>query len=311
MRPETFALLIAVLAALVAGGIFVPPVLIVGATGRDRGRPARRAFTLVELLVVLAIIALLIALLLPAAQKVRETAAHTQCSNNLHQIGLALHSHHSVYDRFPSGGVNAYWAVPTYLASGPALPPAQASGWAFQLLPFIEQDNLYASSSLSLGTPVPVYFCPSRRRPLAISGRALIDYAAATGAGGATYGNGPYYGIIVPNPLRVTIADVQDGLANTFVIGEKRLNPNRYLTGDDQDNTGMCAGWEDDVIAMTVQPFGPDAASASTYQFGSAHSGGMNAVFGDGSVRSISYSTSSATLTALGDRRDGGVVEFP
>jgi len=268
----------------------------------------RRALSLVELLVVIAIIALLIAILLPSVQKVREAAARSQCSNNLKQIGLALHSHHSVYDRFPAGGVNAYWAVPIYLFGVPALPPAQASGWAFQLLPFIEQDNLYASSSLSLGTPVPVYFCPSRRRPLAISGRALIDYAAATGAGGATYGNGPYYGIIVPNPLRVTIADVQDGLANTFVIGEKRLNPNRYLTGDDQDNTGMCAGWEDDVIAMTVQPFGPDAAGASTYQFGSAHPGGMNAVFGDGSVRGIAYTTSAAVLTLMGDRRDGEVI---
>jgi len=277
----------------------------------QHGAPARRAFTLIELLVVIAIVAIVIAMLLPAVQKVREAAARTQCTNTLKQIGLALNNYHDQNDRFPAGGVNAYWAVPTYLASGPALPPAQASGWAFQLLPFIEQDNLYASSSLSLGTPVPVYFCPSRRRPLAISGRALIDYAAATGAGGATYGNGPYYGIIVPNPLRVTIADVQDGLANTFVIGEKRLNPNRYLTGDDQDNTGMCAGWEDDVIAMTVQPFGPDAAGASTYQFGSAHPGGMNAVFGDGSVRSISYGISSAMLTALGDRRDGVVANLP
>ncbi len=277
----------------------------------QHGAPARRAFTLIELLVVIAIVAIVIAMLLPAVQKVREAAARTQCTNTLKQIGLALNNYHDQNDRFPAGGVNAYWAVPTYLASGPALPPAQASGWAFQLLPFIEQGNLYASSSLSLGTPVPMYFCPSRRRPLAISGRALIDYAAATGAGGATYGNGPYYGIIVPNPGRVSIANVQDGLSNTFVIGEKRLNPNHYLTGDNQDNTGMCAGWEDDVIAMTVQPFGPDATGVSTYQFGSAHPGGMNAVFGDGSVRSISYGISSAMLTALGDRRDGVVANLP
>jgi prepilin-type processing-associated H-X9-DG protein len=116
--------------------------------------------------------------------------------------------------------------------------------------------------------------------------------------------------VIVRNPNRVTVADVTDGLSNTFVIGEKRLIPALYRIGCWFDDTGAMAGWDNDIVCVTTNGLARDGSDAVAYQFGSAHPSGMNTLFADGSVRVLSYSLDAATLTALGDRRDGSVVNW-
>jgi len=115
---------------------------------RSYWRRLRIGFTLVELLVVIAIIGVLIALLLPAVQKVREAANRTQCANNLKQIGLAVHNFHDTNGAFPNTG--AWWVTGTgYSQSGDPLPlKYQTAGWMYQIMPFMEQDNLYKSPDL-------------------------------------------------------------------------------------------------------------------------------------------------------------------
>jgi len=120
-----------------------------------------RAFTLIELLVVIAIIAILIALLVPAVQKVREAAARTACSNNLHQIGLALHNHHDSRGTFPPGGMQTG-------ANGTSC----YTNWAIEILPYLEQGDLYkqynqtalneTANNRAVGQKrVKAYECPS------------------------------------------------------------------------------------------------------------------------------------------------------
>src|SRR5690242_9478416 len=112
---------------------------------RDDSRTRRPAFTLIELLVVIAIIAVLIGLLLPAVQKVREAAARTQCSNNLKQIGLALHSYHDANSQLPAGANIAYNAPPDPATKRPPQCPGDCRGnsmWVV-IMPYIEQGNMY------------------------------------------------------------------------------------------------------------------------------------------------------------------------
>jgi prepilin-type N-terminal cleavage/methylation domain-containing protein/prepilin-type processing-associated H-X9-DG protein len=140
-------------------------------------RPVSRwAFTLIELLVVIAIMSLLIGLLLPAVQKVREAAARIRCTNNLKQIGLALHNYEGANGRFPPAYVRTSGRQ-SGSAAGISYPDANWNGlmgwaWGTLILPYVEQDNLYKSLNLNLPcwapenapfvkTKLSIFLCPS------------------------------------------------------------------------------------------------------------------------------------------------------
>ena len=113
---------------------------------RFASRPRGRGFTLVELLVVIAIIGILIALLLPAVQAAREAARRTQCTNNLKQLGLALHNYADVHKIFPPGGLEYGWQTSSTLGAEPADKLVHNLNGLVLLLPFIEQTALYDRS---------------------------------------------------------------------------------------------------------------------------------------------------------------------
>ncbi len=315
-----------------------------------------RGFTLIELLVVIAIIAILIGLLLPAVQKVREAAARMQCQNNLKQIGLAMHNHNDTTGFLPSGG--QHWSMaPTYgtpvvgVAPNPSVPAAtpvdvteQRAGWLFQLLPFIEQDNVYKGGgqptlggqmSQARATLIKTYFCPSRRAPTAWtqatswyipqSGFPFVGVHAQTDYAGSIGPNSADFGVIVrtfnhdrgdsvPGTRRrqpIRIQDMVDGTSVTLVAGDKKVI--RGVSGfRTDDNEGYSAGWDHDVLRRTDLAPLPDDGTDGGGRFGGLHPGGFNALLGDGSVRLINFRISccdaNTTFWRLGHRSDGGVL---
>jgi len=303
---------------------------------------SRTAFTLIELLVVIAIIAILIGLLLPAVQKVRESAARMKCSNNLKQMALAIHGYHDANEKFPYATTDRQpgESVSSYVTA------------QILILPYLEQDAVakrwnpklprndtsteaalgYSNSSLQK-LLIPTYTCPSMTPPTGPLGgaenRAYCSYIVAAGTQDATlhpywsfYGlpTPPAYdGVIVPlkdksteptNPNRPTTMNaITDGTSNTFLVGETDFKP----AGVPSTSYGglWAYGYIGYSWGTTHLPFNKHKNTASVYgAFRSEHTGGANFALTDGSVRFVRESISAQAYSAYGSRNGGEVANL-
>ncbi len=314
----------------------------------------RQAFTLVELLVVIAIIGILVGLLLPAVQAAREAARRMQCSNNLKQWGLAMHNHHSAFNKFPHGSQNT-----------------RRRTFVVTLWPYMEQAGLSNSFDLTkdfFATPnnipntldglisqkVPFYYCPSDGNSNG-SGqfwrgdanfRTRLNYVVCQGRWpeGASVPESERQGMFrshntstnPPVPGAYGLKDVSDGSSNTLMMSEVLVSPldgsgganNRDSRGDAINNSGD-GRWAFHTT-LTANSSSPDrnndcgvntnlpaqnlpcitATQTLTVAVAarSKHTGGVQAVMGDGSVQFFSQSIDLATWRALGTRANGEVV---
>jgi prepilin-type N-terminal cleavage/methylation domain-containing protein/prepilin-type processing-associated H-X9-DG protein len=267
----------------------------------------RRAFTLIELLVVIAIIGVLIALLLPAVQAAREAARRIHCVSNLKQIGIALHGYHDAHSTFPAGG---WIAVPTQPATR-----NMNMGWSAAVLPWLEQRPLYdglnlnfpyndPSNSTGGHTVLQIYLCPSEprktywnRAPGDVFDFADADYGGMFGPRGLTsptFRNSPPCGPMIFNQA-VSLAQITDGTSQTILVGEAPEAINAmWISGHNLFDQSA------PINARPPSEFGEELTSQ--------HPGGVNTLFGDGSVHFLKNQTNLISLSALCTRALGEVI---
>ncbi len=306
----------------------------------------RAAFTLIELLVVIAIIGILIGLLLPGVQAAREAARRMSCSNNLKQIGLAMHHYNDVHRRLPPTvmGINV----------GPSRgePIHQAGLTSFvSILPYVEESALfeqfdltkdaYAPSNEALAKKTPsVYRCPSMMLP--DSGgpsQGYSSYAVSTGT--KKYRNQPNNGAMVDamNVFRgerlavgvpaaqswlswVNVDEISnaDGATNTLLVGEFGLQfrdtsslPFPYPGAGGESAGQWAASYPYHSTASVFGKFNAKKISLfdvpSYESFRGPHVGGVQFVMSDGGVRFLNESVDAVILRRLASRNDGEVID--
>jgi prepilin-type N-terminal cleavage/methylation domain-containing protein len=309
----------------------------------------QRAFTLVELLVVIAIIGILVGLLLPAVQAAREAARRMSCSNNLKQIGLAMHNYESAIKRLPFG-----WNTHGTL-------------WSAMILPYMEQSPLYNTLIFSdkvnydaanlnrkaCETVLSVYRCPSmpldqhmnyngitKRVPAsyrAVGGSIVSsdDKSTRVGVPGLSAGStnsfedrildGSFYAC-----SSTRFGDVTDGLSNTIFVGESHTDPrftkdgqgmDFWVIGSPQVDPCNCKGGTGGteasetagsmIVQIDAQLRTPGInGKLMEVAFGSYHIGGAMFLMGDGSVTFLTDSIDMRVYRAAGSRNGGEALQI-
>lgn len=311
--------------------------------------PARSssAFTLVELLVVIAIIGVLIGLLLPAVQAARESARRSRCSNNLKQVGMALHGYHDVRNELPPLARMGSVDPPSGTNSG-----GPAWGWNALALPFMEETSLYDQLKIGTNTlqqtgsdtairsglsaSLPTLLCPSDAAPRTTSGWSVgaafgrSSYPAMNNSWSINVrpldGNGAFHALWPSATLSRAprkFRDFLDGLSKTFLVGERSVkhpydnNVSSYTSWPGVIQCYMnVSSWRGtyEVSGTTRYPLNelPSAAGGSSWYhvqwFRSMHPGGGHFLFGDASVRFLSEDISLTTYQRLTSVRGGEVV---
>ncbi|MDG1808443.1 MAG: DUF1559 domain-containing protein [Pirellulaceae bacterium] len=287
-------------------------------TSRSADLRTHKAYTLVELFVVIAIIGILVALLLPAVQSVREAARRTECSNNLRQITLAVTNFQSSRRQFPSG-INSVDD-----AKRPSI------SWLAQILPHVEQDNLSRISTgefaagihptagphVALQTFVGVYACPTDPRssgPHFTHENRLVALTSYVGVCGTNYTteDGVFY-----RDSATRAADIKDGLSNTIMIAERPPSADEWYgwwyAGFGQEGSGspdMLLGAREINDGATYAedcPRGPYEFSrgeieqqCDLFHYWSLHPGGSHFANADGSIHFHVYEIDSELIPAL------------
>jgi prepilin-type processing-associated H-X9-DG protein len=282
---------------------------------------------MIELLTVVAIIAILIALLLPAVQAAREAARRTQCQVNLLQLGIAMGNYASTHRVFPPGVVNDKGPIPNR-------PRGYHVGWAVQILPFIEQGNIYrhidfrqgvyADANLTtLSHFVRAFICPSdgRAGPMSYMG-CHHDVEAPIDADN--------HGVLYLNS-HVAYDDIADGPSYTILLGEALHSATLgWASGtraslrnaghrlNEPDPWAMMGGSPGPYLQNAPEPQDVDAATTTVQGggltvyyvggFSSDHPQGVNFLFCDGSVRFLQRSIDQRVLHRLAHRADGEVI---